>query len=166
VSIVQSRVQSRDDGMSMRALSAYLAFATKSSMLLSQRAHFNYVRDAGPTVFGPGCLYWIAKRRCRTHSQPWRRRRPFLGAGRNTADQPFLLSTQNPQFRASLVLQLCALASQVNSTARKVGQIIAQGLLKDLAPFEAVLSRPAHLAACPVAAHLDVSFAEPVILPL
>jgi hypothetical protein len=56
-----------------------------------------------------------------------RRLSSFLGAGRNTADQPFLLSTQNPQFRASLVLQLCALASQVNSTARKVGQIIAQG---------------------------------------
>jgi len=47
----------------------------------------------------------------------------------NTADQPFLLSINfESAVHASLVLQMCALASQGgNFTARKVGQIIARG---------------------------------------
>jgi hypothetical protein len=65
---------------------------------------------------------------CRQSSSNWQKRwrprrsrvrgrdgvlSPFLGAGRvaQAADQPFFLSIQNPQFRASLVLPLCAPAS-------------------------------------------------------
>jgi hypothetical protein len=108
-------------GLPMERTSAPQPSATAQPRLPRASVHVGTRVSIGRSAGGTAKPGWSPRKGRRFEFLPRRK------SCRNTADQPFLLSSQNPQFRASLVLQFCALASQGDSTARKVGQIIARG---------------------------------------